>query len=225
MVRADSPFEHVEDLWSSGRATPVVMGITDVGGSGFVFTSVAAELLGLEVRYLPGYPGGPEYALGLMRAEFDVGGFSFESMRDRVEAGDLLPILQISDAPVSDHPALAGVPVLAGASGVAQRRAAARGADSAAVSAQARALAELFEFGRVIVAPPGIPEDVAGCLAARLAAVAADSAFLAAASRAQRTISFATRDDFAAQLGAWLDEGQRLVPILQRHLETARRGR
>jgi tripartite-type tricarboxylate transporter receptor subunit TctC len=223
MVAPESPFGRVEDLWSRvGR--PIVLGITDVGGSGFVFVSVAAELLGLEVRYLPGYPGGREYALGLMRGEYDVGGFSFESNRDRVEAGDLIPIVQISDGPVGDHPALRGVPVFAGPDGVAARRAAARGADAGAIVAQARALAQLFEFGRVIVAPPGLPEDVGSCLAGRLAEVAADSAFLAAASRAQRTISFATREDFAAELEGWSEERRWLVPILQRQLEVARGG-
>lgn len=224
MVGRESPFERVGDLWSVARERPIVMGITDIGGSGFVFASIAAELLGLEVRYLPGYPGGREFALGLLRAEFDVGGFSFESMRDRVEAGDLVPILQISDAPVSDHPALAGIPVFAGANGVAPRRAAARGGDAETVVAQAEAVAKLFAFGRIIVAPPGLPEALASCLAGRLAKVAADSAFLAAAARAQRTISFATRDELAAELEAWSDEPRWLAPVLQRHLETARHG-
>jgi tripartite-type tricarboxylate transporter receptor subunit TctC len=224
MVGRESPFERVEDLWSRVGDGPIVMGISDVGGSGFVFVSVAAELLGLEVRYLPGYVGGREYALGLMRGEFDVGGFSFESMRDRVEAGDLVPILQLSDAPVSDHPALAGIPVFAGVNGVARRRAARRGGDAEAFVTQAQSLAQLFEFGRVIVAPPGVPEDLRSCLAGRLAEVAADSAFLAAASRARRTIRFVTRDELAAELEAWSEEQHWLVPILQRHLETARRG-
>lgn len=226
MVSRESPFERVEDLWSRAGAGPIVLGISDVGGSGFVFVSVAAELLGLEVGYISGYGGGREYALGLMRAEFDVGGFSFESMRDRVEAGDLIPILQITEAPVSDHPALLGIPVLAGVDGVAARRAAERGGnpDADAVAAQAQALAHLFEFGRVIVAPPGLPEDVESCLAGRLAEVAADSGFLAAASQAQRTIRFATHDELATELEAWSEERHWLVPILQRHIETARAG-
>ena len=224
MVGPESPFQRVEDLWGGATGEPIVLGITDVGGSGFVFVSVAAELLGLDVRYLPGYPGGREYALGLIRAEYDVGGFSFESVRDRVEAGDLIPILQISDGPVSDHPSLLGIPALAGPDGVAAKRAAARGADAEAATAQARALAQLFDFGRVVVAPPGLPEELERCLTAGLAEAVADSAFLAAASRARRTIHFAARDDLSAQLEAWSDEWPRLEPILERHLEMARGG-
>ncbi|HUP52287.1 MAG TPA: tripartite tricarboxylate transporter substrate-binding protein [Longimicrobiales bacterium] len=224
MVGRESPFERVEDLWVRAGEGPIVMGISDVGGTGFVFASIAAELLGLDVRYLPGYGGGRELALGLMRSEFDVGGFSFESMRDRVESGDLVPILQLSDAAVGDHPALAGIPVLAGENGIAPRRAAARGVDVEAVVAHAQALAQLFEFGRVIVAPPALPEDLRGCLAGGLAEVAGDSVLLAAASRAQRTIRFATREQLAAELEAWSEDRDWLVPILQRHLETVRRG-
>jgi tripartite-type tricarboxylate transporter receptor subunit TctC len=224
MVGRDSPFEQVEDLWRRGGSAPIVLGITDVGGSGFVFVSVVAELLGLEVRYLPGYPGGREYALGLIRGEYDVAGFSFESVRDRVEAGDLVPILQVSDGPVGDHPALLGIPVFAGPDGVAARRAGERGGDAEDIVAQAHALVQLFQFGRVIVAPPGLPDEVGRCLADGLAEVAADSEFLAAASRAQRTIGFAAPEEFRAELEAWSEERHRLVPILQRHIELARSG-
>jgi len=224
MVGRDSRFRRVEDLWTRAGGSPVVFGMTDVGGSGFVFVSVAAEILGLEVRYVPGYGGGREYALGLIRGEIDVGGFSFESVRDRVEAGDMLPILQLSDAPVGDHPALAGVPLLAGKDGVAARRAAERGGDEVPAVVPAEALAQLFEFGRIVAAPPGIPEETRRCLADGRAEATADPDLLAAAARAKRTIRFATRDELTADFQVWLNEADWLVPILQRQLDAARRG-
>jgi tripartite-type tricarboxylate transporter receptor subunit TctC len=224
VTRAGSPYQSIEDVLAAAAERPLLFGISDVGGSGFVNASIPSELLGLPVTYVAGYPGGREFSLGLIRDEFDLGAFSFESQLDHIESGELIPILQISDRPVGDHPALQNVPVLAGENGVAARAARRRGEDPAQVIAQATALAQLFQVGRIVVAPPGLDPDLARCLSDRLADVAADPAFLDAAARANRTIRFADPEQLASELTGIDDHRESLASILERHIEQARSG-
>ena len=217
-----SGYRNMEDVLTAGDSEPILFGVTAVGGAGFVFASVAAELLGLEVVYLAGYPGSREYSLGLMRGEIDFGAFAFESIVDRVEAGDLRPVLQISDKPVSDHPSLRGIPFLAGPDGLAARRARERGGDPELVILQAAAFIGMFETGRLVVAPPGLAPELTRCLSTRLAEVVQDSAFMVAASNARRPITFEEPATVAARLEARVDEFRSLAPILHEHIARAR---
>jgi tripartite-type tricarboxylate transporter receptor subunit TctC len=224
VTRAGSSYRSIDDVLVAGRSGPLVFGISDVGGAGFVFVSLPSELLRLPVTYVAGYPGGREYSLALIRGEIDLGGFSFESQLDHIESGELVPILQISDRPVADHPSLRGVPVLAGEEGVVARAARARGEDPAAALSQAAAFSQLFRVGRIVVGPPGLAPDLARCLSDRLASVAADPAFLDAAARANRTIRFASPEDLEAELTGIEAYRESLASILERHIEQARGG-
>ena len=219
---AGSSFGSIEDVLAEAENRPVLISISDVGGSGFVFASVPSDMLRLPVSYVAGYPGGREQSMGLIRGEVDVGGFSFESVRDRIESGELVPILQISDRPVGDHPALSGVPLLAGEDGVAARAARLRGEDPGPIVAQAEALSQLFLLGRLVVAPPGLAPALAECLVDRLAEVADDPAFLEAAARANRTISFARPGELVAELTAIEEHRESLAAVVRRHIEQAR---
>jgi tripartite-type tricarboxylate transporter receptor subunit TctC len=221
---AASSYRSIDNVLVAGRSGPLLFGISDVGGAGFVFVSLPSELLRLPVTYVAGYPGGREYALALIRGEIDLGGFSFESQLDHIESGELVPILQISDRPVADHPSLHGVPVLAGEEGVVARAARARGEDPAAALSQAAAFSQLFRVGRIVVGPPGLAPDLARCLSGRLAGVAADPAFLDAAARANRTIRFASPEDLEAELTGIEEYRESLASILERHIEQARGG-
>jgi hypothetical protein len=74
------------------------------------------------------------------------------------------------------------------------------------------------------VGPPGIAPDLASCLAGRLAAAAADPAFLEAAARAKRTISFADPEQLAAELAGIDEYRESLASILRSEIERAREG-
>ena len=128
--------------------------------------------------------------MGLLRGEFDLLGVTFESIVDRIEAGDLTPILQISETPVSGHPSLVGVPLLGGPDGLLARRARERGEDPERALQLAAAVSQMFSLGRLVVAPPGLDPELRRCLSERLAEVVRDSSFVAAASRAQRQLAF-----------------------------------
>ena len=150
-----SRYGTVDDVLAQADDQPILVGLTNVGSTGFASVAVAAELLGLDVAYLAGYPGSRETSMGLIRGEFDLLGVNFESIVDRIEAGDLTPILQISETPVSGHPSLVGVPLLAGPNGLLARRARERGEDPERSLELAAAVSQMFLVGRLVVAPPG----------------------------------------------------------------------
>jgi tripartite-type tricarboxylate transporter receptor subunit TctC len=217
-----SGFETIGSVATRSHESPLLVGMTDVGSVSFASVSVVSELLGMEVRYLAGYPGTREASLGLIRREYDLGGFTLESVMDRITAGDITPVLQISSAPLSDHPLLRDVPVVGGRDGVAAESARARGEDPARAMALAEALIGMYEAGRTVVGPPDLPADLAVCLSEQLAAVATSADFLAAAALAGRSVSFQGPASLAETLEATLTDRRTLAPILRRHIELAR---
>ena len=66
-----------------------------------------------------------------------MGAFTFESIRDRVEAGDLVPLLRITEAGTDEYPRLIDIPVLEGPAGLAARVGRGRGGDAEAGGARA----------------------------------------------------------------------------------------
>jgi tripartite-type tricarboxylate transporter receptor subunit TctC len=222
VTRAGSPLGSIDGILAEAANRPILFSISEVGGSGFVFASVPSDLLRLPVSYVAGYPGGREQSLGLIRGEIDVAGVSLESTQDRIESGEVVPVLQLSDRPVSDHPSVRGVPLLAGEDGVAARAARLRGEDPGPIVAQAEAFSQLFLVGRLVVAPPGLAPELAQCLTDRLAEVTSDSAFLEAAARANRTFSFARPEELAAELTAVEEHRESLAAVVRRHIEQAR---
>jgi hypothetical protein len=158
-----------------------------------------------------------------VEAEWDVGSAPFESVLDRIETGDLRPILQISGEPIADHPSLRGVPLLGGRNGVAARRAKALGRDVGRVTTEAAALDEITGAGRLVVGPKGLEPALVGCLVETLSAVAGDPAFEAAAGAAQRTLDFAPGPQAEAAIAAAARDADDFIPILRRSIDKVRR--
>ena len=89
------------------------------------------------------------------------------------------------------------------------------------VVAQASALIQISEAGRIVVAPLGLAPDLARCLSSRLGEVARSSAFVAAAARAQRAVSYEEPSTLVARLQATAGERRALGPMLRGHFERA----
>jgi hypothetical protein len=85
-----------------------------------------------------------------------------------IASGELLPLLQVSTAPVAPDKVLEGVPVLGGARGLAVARATARAADVEGARAAANALIHVIGGGRIVVAPALLPPGLAECLSGAL---------------------------------------------------------
>jgi tripartite-type tricarboxylate transporter receptor subunit TctC len=200
-----SVFTSMEDVLAYRGAVPILFGVNGVSGTGFVAASVPADLLGIDATYL----------------EFDLGAFTFESIRDRVEAGDLIPLLLLSRTGTELDPLLTGVPVLAGMDGLAARVARERGEDPETSGARAAALSGIFEVGRLVAAPPGLEPDLAECLSGRLAQVVADPRFRDVARRARRALDFAEPATLAAELEATEEGRLSLTAVLRRHAALA----
>ncbi len=218
LARAGGAFDRIEAVLNHER--PVVFGLTDFASSGFVSISVVAEMLDLEVSYLAGYPGSREYSLGLMRGEVDLVAADFESVRDRVEDGDLRPVLQISETSLSAHRSLVGVPILGRGDGLAAGVVQAP-AGAGLIAAQTAALVGMLEAGRMVVAPPGLSSELSSCLSMHLARIVDHPAFVATATTAGRTFGFQEPDVTAERLRATADVRRSLAPILERHAGTA----
>ncbi len=209
-----------EGIRAASAAGPLVIGVGGVSDSSWVWFIIASELLHLDVMYVAGYPGTRESSLGLIRGEFDLAGYTFESMLDRVASGDLRFVAQISPHP--GYAILQGIPVLTGDDGLAAQRALELGEEPVAAARRAAALDRIFQAGRLIVAPPGMDPTLARCLTERLAEVAADSSFLAAASKAGRTVEFADPLTIVAQLEATAQDRRELGAVFRRHVAAAR---
>ncbi len=220
----DSPNRTLEELRVGTADGPLVFGIVGVGSTAWIWYVIASDLLDLDATYVAGYPGTRESSLGLMRGEFDLAGYTFDSMLDRIEPGGLRPIAQISRYSAQPLPALRDVPVVVGENGLAAKRAKELGEDPEPMVARAAALARMFQAGRMVVAPPGLDPLLTSCLRDRFAQVMHDSAFIARAAGARRKMAFAEASVVAAELEAAGPELQALGAVFREYLTEARTG-
>lgn len=220
----DSPDRTLEALRKSAANRPLVFGIVGVGSTAWVWYVVASELLGLDATYVAGYAGTRESSLGLIRGEFDLAAYTFDSMLDRIEPGGLRPIAQLSPYSAEHLPMLRDVPVVAGQDGLAARRARELGEDPAPLVARAAAFDRMFQAGRLVVGPPGLDPLLTSCLRKRFALVMEDSTFIARAAGARRLMAFAEASAVAAELEAAAPELEALRPVFRRYVEEARSG-
>jgi hypothetical protein len=175
LVRPGGPIQSVEDLIATSAERPIVIGATEAGGNGFLSGSLGADLLRIDATFIVGYPGTRELGLALLRDEFDVLTGSYDTFFAEIQAGSLRPILQMTPPP-SGIASLADVPLLAGADGVAARRASDLGQDEAVAVRSADALGAILGIGRLLVGPRELDPALVGCLQRSLLAVAGDLA-------------------------------------------------
>jgi tripartite-type tricarboxylate transporter receptor subunit TctC len=223
VVSADSRFRTVDDLFSTNE--PLLFGLADVSSVGFLTSSVASELLGMDVQYLAGYAGSRETTLGLLRGEVDLVGFTLESILDRIEAGDLRVVLRLQELPPFDHPVLDGVPFLAGPEGLAARRSLELGRDPEEAVARVQSLVHLLGAGRIAAAPSGLDPALAECLRSGVAQVVDDPDFLASMARAQRGIAYLDAAEVVAEVEATKEARRDLSSRMRSQIDLVRSGR
>jgi hypothetical protein len=143
----------------------------------------------------------------------------FDSLTDQVQAGELVPLLQVTLADDSGVQA----PKLGGPEGAARQRAAWSGLSPDAADDAAAELSAIVGAGRLVVAPKGLPEPLAACLDATLAQILRSDELSAAAARAQLGID--PLDGAAARREVLAAEGalSRFEPLIRAAVEQARR--
>lgn len=208
----------IDSLLRLPDTRPIVVAVRDAGSTSFYALPVVAELLAFDYELVTGYVGSAARTLALMRGEVDVAVGHFDSLQSQVQAGELVPLLQLTGA---DAGSLA-VPRLAGADGLASRRAALTGRSPEQAAADATALAALVGAGRLVVAPPGLPEPLTACLDSTFGEILGSSGFRAAADRARLSVD--PRDGQTARVEV-LEGARALVrfePLVRAAVERAR---
>lgn len=218
----DSGLKTVDDVFRMAEKGALIFAIRDVGSTSFVSISLASEILNIPAEVVPGYRGSGSAALAVLRGEVDLVSVNFQSVLSQIEAKELRVLMQVSDEPIADHPALRNVPVLGGEGGVAVRRARAQTRDIVAAQKDAAALAIIIGAGRLIVAPPDMGEALAVCMQAALLSVLHDPQVSAAAARSKQTFDIASGEQALADLRRAMDRIDVFVPIISRAIRRAR---
>jgi len=219
----NSPFKTMEDVLKESKKRPIIFGITEIGSTNSVNIAVASHILNIRPEYVAGYPGSRESSLAVLRGDVDIMSLTFESGLDRIESGDLRPLLQTSVERISPHPSLEGVALLGGKQGLAARQAAQIGHDVDEAIADAAALIGLVDAGRLIVAPLGFEENLLRCLEKRLYDVLTDPAFVKAATAAKRSLDVARGAQAHADVIAAVGKAKKLAPIVRDAIEEVRK--
>lgn len=186
----DSGIGSLDELLRLSAQRPIVIGVRDAGSASVFVVPVVAALLGIDYELVAGYVGNSARALAAIRGEVDLLVQNLDSVQRFIADGELRPLLQVTGARPGktsgpNDAMLAGVPTLGGQGGVAQQRALVTGRTREQALKQAQALAALIDAGRVIVAPPAMPDGPRGCLESALGNVLTSPEFRSAAARAK----------------------------------------
>jgi tripartite-type tricarboxylate transporter receptor subunit TctC len=217
-----SGFRTVDDLLRTAGRRPILVGVTEVGTTHFLNAVVGAYLLGIDVRFVPGYKGSRQATLAAVRGEVDLVVYSFESVVNMIEDGDVRPLLQVSDQPIAAHPSLVNVPLLGGDKGLAVRRARERGLNPGQAKQDATALAAVVGAGRLIIGPPGLEDGLREYLERAIYQTLTNRGFVAAAAKAQRTLDVARAAVALSDLKAGIDGMSKFIGLVQKAIRDAR---
>jgi tripartite-type tricarboxylate transporter receptor subunit TctC len=152
VANAASPIQRAEDLRKPG--VELLVGASQQGSTNLTFALIARQVLGLNVKAIPGYAGSAKIALAMQAGEVDgelIGIVAIQaSQRALWEGGGLRPLVQF--ARDARHPALPDAPT---------GRELAPTPDAVALLD----FAELpFHMAQSFVAPPNTPADRAAIL-------------------------------------------------------------
>jgi len=165
------------EQWMAAK-TPVKIGAVAPGAPTDNSPRILKAALGLPIQVVTGYKGTAEIRLAAESGEVAGACWAWESMRATwrraLEAGDAIPIVQVTSKPLAD---LAKVPL----------------AISLAKTDEARRLIQVgiqdgSAYSRPFMAPPGTPKERVQALRKAFLAALADPALRAEADRAQLTI-------------------------------------
>jgi tripartite-type tricarboxylate transporter receptor subunit TctC len=152
----------------------------DPGSSPHLFSALARMSLGWKIRSIFGFAGNPEISLSIQRNETD--GMITDSdtqerlLMDQFASGAVVPVVQFGDA--KDRPHLKDTPTMMQLL-----------ADKSAEDRRLFDVARMpFQWSRVFLAPPGMPENMVQTYRAALWETLQDPEFLAEANRVRLNV-------------------------------------
>lgn len=170
VVSKSSGYQTLDDLKA---ASEIKLASAGVGSASHNDALMIADMMGLNVKMIPGYAG-QEADLAMMRGEVDGQIGAWDSMKGLVESGDAVAVLVISDEPLAD---LADVPLVQDAVP----------ADKANVASLMVAIANL---SRPMAGPPGMDPALAEALRQAFRDTFADPELADRAAQAELPIDF-----------------------------------
>lgn len=215
----ESDLQTMNDVLKVAETRPLVYATRDVASISFFSLTLGAHILGLPVEAVAGYPGSTEETLAVLRGEVDIMSVNFYSAISEIDAGELRPVLQITETPIADHPVLRGVPVLGGGKGLAVRRA---GDAAGEAENDAAALATLAGAGRLIAAPRGMNDGLRQCMESALLDVLRSPEFAAAAVNARLPLDVAPGSEATRELQRAADKSDAFAGIIRSAIEKLR---
>src|SRR5688500_10667158 len=175
-MRADSPYKTLEDIRNA--AEPPRCGGSGTGATGYFVPKILEETLGLKFRIVTGYQSGGEIDIAVERGElhcrgYDIGSFlGREPTRTWFKTGFVKSLIQMGQ---KRDPRLSDVPTLHELM------------DKHKTPQQLRRLAMVIlsadEFGRPMVAPPGMDANLAQTIRDAYAETMKDPEFIAAVKK------------------------------------------
>ena len=224
----DSGISTLAELMQTSRTQPILVGVRDAGSSNFITLPITASLIGMDYELVTGYTGNTARTMAALRSEIDIVFHNIDSARRYVEAEELIPLLQITDPSTRalndvSRILLAGVPILAGNQGFAQRQAAVTGKAPEQAEEEAAALSRIFDAGRIVVAPRDLPESLASCLGSALTHVLHSDELLGAAKQAHLIIDYQNREAVLEGLSTATRELGQFEPLILSAIDRARR--
>ena len=190
-MRADTPYKSVDDVRQA--TTPPKCGATGIASTGYYMPKLMEEVLNTKFDIVSGYVSGQDIDLAVERGELQCRAFTitayfarepFISWRKRNFTNVLIQTGTQRDSRIKDSPTIYEL------------------MDKYKVNDASRALAKVIlasgDFGRPIVAPPGVPADRVKVLRDSFDKVIKEPALLAEAERRRLEIDPTRWDEMEA---------------------------
>lgn len=196
-VPGSSEYQTIEDVQAAQGLKYATAG---PGASDYIDATVLGPVLGLDREIITGFEGSAETELALTTGEVALASGTVGSRLNAIESGDHRPVLALGDERVdefSDVPALTELEL------------------SEENLAIAETYNDLQEMGRMIWAPPGVPEECATELTDAIETVLADPELQSQMEAADQEIDFVRGDEMRTTAEGILDGPEPFVTLLQ----------
>ena len=178
IVRSDVPVQNIKET-QLPNGKQIILAGTAPGSQGYDIPAILAQILGLNIRIVTGYPSASEMSLALMRGEVEgrmIGLSALRSTQPQWLAEKKVRIL-LQTGRAERHPDLADVPL----------------ARELATKPDDLTLIKLMDAAQLMswpyLAPPGVPADRAAILQKAFMETQSDPAYVADAEKAKMELS------------------------------------
>ncbi len=178
LVGAKSPYNTFDDAVKASQTKPIVLSSAGVASASNIDALLLQQAMGLKIKMIAGYTGN-DSDMAILRGEVEGEVGSASSLAHFVDTGDGRIILQIG---LKKDPTLGSAPLL-----------------SDIAPANKKAIADLLlvdaSIGRLVAAPPGVPEARRLALVQAFQKAMADPEYLANMQKAKLPVDPAFGDD------------------------------